>query len=122
MPARVDNLTDIGAVDQGLDEQLAQPDGDRDGRDRQQGAGEPAGQQTGGGDDHAQRDGRNRRAGKGEPQGQGVVAGEPGDDRDVDGVVEPVRRVLAGEHGAEHGDEDRAACQQDTSPGARGGG
>jgi len=122
VPARVDNLTDIGAVDQGLDEQFAQPDGDRDGRDGQQGAGEPAGQQTAGADDHAQRDGRLRRAREGEPQGQGVMAGKPGDDRGVDGMVEAVRHVLAGEHGAEHGDEDRAAGQQDTSPGAGGGG
>ena len=60
--------------------------------------------------------------GKGEPQGQAVMAGEPGDDRGVDGMVEPVRRVLAGEHGAEHGDEDRAAGQHDTRPGAGGGG
>jgi len=47
VPARVDDLTDIGAVDQGLDEQLAQPDGDRDGRDGQQGAGSrPASRQA----------------------------------------------------------------------------
>jgi len=50
------------------------------------------------------------------------MAGKPGDDRGVDGMVEAVRHVLAGEHGAEHGDEDRAAGQQDTSPGAGGGG
>jgi hypothetical protein len=50
------------------------------------------------------------------------MAGEPGDDRGVDGVVEPVRRVLAGEHEAEHGDEDRAASQQDTRPRTGGGG
>jgi hypothetical protein len=48
------------------------------------------------------------------------MTGEPGDDRGVDGVVEPVRRVLAGEHEAEDGDEDRAADQQDTRPGTGG--
>ena len=51
-----------------------------------------------------------------------AMAGEPGDDRGVDGPVEPVRRALPGEQDTEHGDEDRAAGQQDTRPGAGGGG
>ena len=33
-----------------------------------------------------------------------------------------VRRALVGEQDAEHGDEDRAASQQDTRPGTGGGG
>jgi hypothetical protein len=50
------------------------------------------------------------------------MASENGDDRGIDGVVEGVRRAPVGEQDAEHGDEDRAASQQDTRTGTGGGG
>ena len=122
VPARVDDLADVGAVDQRLEQPVGYHGRHRDGQDGQHGAAPPPGEQAADDEGRGQRDGRNHRAGKGEPQGQGVMAGEPGDDRGVDGVVEPVRRVLAGEHEAEYGDEDRAAGQQDTRPRTGGGG
>jgi hypothetical protein len=122
VPARVDDLADVGAVDQRLEQPVGYHGRHRDGQDGQHGSAAPPGEQAAESEGRGQHDGRNRGAGKGEPQGQVLMAGEPRDDRGVGGVVEPVRGVLAGEHGTEHGDDDRAAGQQDTSPGARGGG
>ncbi len=49
------------------------------------------------------------------------MAAEPGNDRGVDGLIEPVRPGLVREEYAEQGNEDRAAGQQCASPGTGGG-
>jgi hypothetical protein len=40
----------------------------------------------------------------------------PGNNRSVDGAIEPIRLGLMGEQDAEHGYEDRAASQQHAGP------
>ena len=122
MAARVDDVAPIGAVNQGLEQDFVQPDGDRDGRRGQHGAVQPAGEQAGADDDRAQHRRRDQRARGGQPQQQATMAAQPGNDPRVDCVVEPVRAGLMREQHAEHGDQDRAAGQQRAGPRAGAGG
>ena len=119
VPARVDDLADIGAVDQRLDQHLAQPDGDRDGRDGQQGPlNRPVIRQA------TAMTTLTTTAGIVVP-GEASHRARPrwpaktGDDRGIDGSVEGVRRAPPGEQDAEHGDKDRAAGEHGRSGAGR---
>ena len=122
VPARVDDVAPVGAVDQGLEQDFVQPDRDGDGHRGEHGAVKPAGEQAGGNDGHAQHARRDQRARGGKPQQQATMAAQPGNDPRVDRAIEPVRADLVCEQHAEHGHEDRAAGQQGAGPGAGAGG
>jgi hypothetical protein len=91
MPARIDDVAQIGAVDQGLEQAFVQSDGSWDGCRGQHSAVKTAGQQARHDDGCAQYGRRNQRARSGEPQQKSWVAAKPRNDRRVDGVIERVR-------------------------------
>jgi hypothetical protein len=121
VPARIDEVAQIGTVHHGLEQAFNQSVGNQDGGYSQHGAVKPAGKQAGDGDGCAQYRRRHRRTRSDEPLPQAYPAAEPGNDRSIDGVIEPVRIRLMREEHAEDGDEDRAAGQQPASPGTGGG-
>jgi hypothetical protein len=107
---------------QGLAQAVVEPDGSRDGRRGKHRAVEPTCEDARDDDGRAQRHGRNLRTRSGQPEGQAWMAREPGNDRSVDGAIQPVGRGLVREDRAEHRDEDRAGGQQRADPQPSGGG
>jgi hypothetical protein len=90
MPARIDDVAQIGAVDQGLEQAFVQSDGRRNGCRGKHGTVKPTGEQAGDDDGCAQHARRNQRTQSGKPHCETWMAVEPGDDRRVDGMIEPV--------------------------------
>jgi len=120
MPARIGEDAQVGAVNQGFEHAVDQAGGGRDGGRGQHGAVEPPDEQAGDNDHRGQRGRRQQGTRSREPRREILVAAEHGDDRRVDGMIEPVRRGLMGEQRAEDGDEDCAANADGTRPGTGG--
>ena len=89
MPARIGKDAQVGAVDQGLEQAIVQPDGRRKSCRGKHGAVKPAGEQAGDDNGCAQHARRNQRTRSGKPWQETPMAAEPGNDRRVDGVIEP---------------------------------
>jgi hypothetical protein len=98
-------------MDQGLEHACVQYFGSRNGYHGEYGAVKPPDQKAGQGNGCAQHGGQNQRTRSDKPVRETLIAAEPGNDRGVDGMIEPVRFGLVSEQHAEHGHEDRAAGQ-----------
>jgi hypothetical protein len=106
------DLTEIGPVEQVLQQRVVQGRGDRDRGHREHRAVQPPGDQAAGRDDDADHDGRDDRPGRRQPQQERFVAGEEPGHRRVDGVVERIRPRLPVKQQAERDDDGHAGRQR----------